>query len=177
MADRQGFYFQGEEKLRDWLRKVEAKAGDHKALYDELGDILLEGVHDRFKRGVAPDGRPWQKSWRAIAQNGQTLRDTGRLLNSIRTRLNKNGVSILTDVIYARMMHYGGQTRPHVIVPKKGKVLRFKTPTGGWAYAKKINHPGSKIPARPIFGVSEDDAQNMLTAMESYLEDLLKDAK
>jgi hypothetical protein len=37
MADRQGFYFQGEEKLRDWLRKVEAKAGDHKALYDSLG--------------------------------------------------------------------------------------------------------------------------------------------
>ena len=61
MADRQGFYFQGEEKLRDWLRKVELKAGDHKALYDELGDILLDGVHDRFKRGVAPDGRPWQK--------------------------------------------------------------------------------------------------------------------
>ena len=69
MVDRQGFYFQGEEKLKDWLRKVESKAGDHKALYDELGDILLDGVHDRFKRGVAPDGRPWQKSRRSIAQN------------------------------------------------------------------------------------------------------------
>ncbi len=167
MADRQGFYFQGEEKLRDWLRKVEAKAGDHKALYDELGDILLEGVHDRFKRGVAPDGRPWQKSWRAIAQNGQTLRDTGRLLNSIRTRLNKNGVSILTDVLYAKLMHYGGTIRA-----KSKPYLVFKTPTGGWVKRKSIT-----VPARHIFGVSEDDAQNMLLAMEEYLEDLLRDAK
>lgn len=164
MADKQGFYFQGEEKLRDWLRKVEARAGDHKDLYDELGDILLDGVHDRFKRGVAPDGRSWQKSWRAIAQKGQTLRDTGRLLNSIRTRLNKNGVSILTDVLYAKLMHYGGTIRA------KGKpYLTFKTPTGGWVKRKSIF-----VPARPIFGVSEDDAQNMLIAIEDYLEELLK---
>lgn len=172
-----GFYFQGQQKLQVWLDRVKSLSGDHQKLYDELGDILLKGVNDRFKQGVAPDGRPWQKSWRAIAQTGQTLRDTGRLLNSIHVKLNKNGVSLSTNVIYARMMHYGGQTRPHVIVPRKGKVLRFKTPTGGWAYAKKINHPGSKIPARPFFGVSEDDAQNMLFAIEEYLEGLLKDGE
>lgn len=167
MADRQGFYFQGQEKIQDWLRKVEAKAGDHKALYDELGDILLKGVHDRFKRGVAPDGRPWQKSWRAIAQNGQTLRDTGRLLNSIRTRSSKNSASILTNVVYARLMQFGGTIRA-----KNKPYLVFKTPTGGWVKRKSIT-----VPARPFFGVSEDDAQNILTAIEEYLEDLLKDAK
>ena len=167
MADRQGFYFQGEEKLKDWLRKVESKAGDHKALYDELGDILLDGVHDRFKRGVAPDGRPWQKSWRAIAQNGQTLRDTGRLLNSIITITKKNNVIVGTDVLYAKLMHYGGTIRA-----KSKPYLVFKTPTGGWVKRKSIT-----VPARPIFGVSEDDAQNMLTAIEEYLEDLLRDAK
>lgn len=167
MADRQGFYFQGEEKLRDWLRKVEAKAGDHKALYDELGDILLDGVHDRFREQRAPDGRPWQKSWRAIATGSKTLQDSGILLNSIHTRLNKNGVSMLSNLKYAKLMHFGG-----VIKPKHKKFLKFKTPMGGWMFAKQVT-----IPARPIFGVSEDDAQNMLLAMEEYLEDLLRDAK
>ena len=167
MATNQAFYFQGEEKILKWLAKVEQKSKDNTELYSELGDILLDGVHDRFKRGVAPDGRPWQKSWRAIAQNGQTLRDTGRLLNSIRTRLNKNGVSILTDVLYAKLMHYGGTIRA-----KSKPYLVFKTPTGGWVKRKSVT-----VPARPIFGVSEDDAQNMLTAIEEYLEDLLKDAK
>lgn len=32
-------------------------------------------------------------------------------------------------------------------------------------------------PARPILGVSEDDAQNMLLEIEDYLEKVLKDAK
>ena len=167
MADRQGFYFQGQEKIQDWLAKVEQKSKDNTELYSALGDILLDGVHDRFKRGVAPDGRPWQKSWRAIAQNGQTLRDTGRLLNSIITITKKNNVIVGTDVLYAKLMHYGGTIRA-----KSKPYLVFKTPTGGWVKRKSIT-----IPARPIFGVSEDDAQNMLTAIEEYLEDLLKDAK
>ena len=167
MADKQGFYFQGEEKILKWLAKVEQKSKDNTELYSELGDILLEGVHDRFKRGVAPDGRPWQKSWRAIAQNGQTLRDTGRLLNSIITITKKNNVIVGTDVLYAKLMHYGGTIRA-----KSKPYLVFKTPTGGWVKRKSIT-----VPARPILGVSEDDAQNMLTAIEEYLEDLLRDAK
>ena len=64
-------------------------------------------------------------------------------------------------------MHFGGTIRA-----KNKPYLVFKTPTGGWVKRKSIT-----IPARPIFGVSEDDAQNMLTAIEEYLEDLLKDAK
>ena len=167
MADRQGFYFQGEEKILKWLAKVEQKSKDNTELYSELGDILLDGVHDRFRRGVAPDGRPWQKSWRAIAQNGQTLRDTGRLLNSIVTITKKNNVLVGTDVLYAKLMHYGGTIRA-----KSKPYLVFKTPTGGWVKRKSIT-----IPARPIFGVSEDDAQNMLLSIEEYLEDLLRDAK
>lgn len=167
MADRQGFYFQGEDKILEWLAKVEQKSKDNTKLYSELGDILLDGVHDRFRRGVAPDGRPWQKSWRAIAQNGQTLRDTGRLLNSIVTITKKNNVLVGTDVLYAKLMHYGGTIRA-----KSKPYLVFKTPTGGWVKRKSVT-----VPARPIFGVSEDDAQNMLLAIEEYLEDLLRDAK
>lgn len=167
MADRQGFYFQGEDKILEWLAKVEQKSKDNTKLYSELGDILLDGVHDRFRRGVAPDGRPWQKSWRAIAQNGQTLRDTGRLLNSIVTITKKNNVLVGTDVLYAKLMHYGGTIRA-----KSKPYLVFKTPTGGWVKRKSIT-----VPARPIFGVSEDDAQNMLLEIEEYLEDLLRDAK
>ena len=167
MADRQGFYFQGEDKILEWLAKVEQKSKDNTELYSELGDILLDGVHDRFRRGVAPDGRPWQKSWRAIAQGGQTLRDTGRLLNSILTITKKNNVLVGTDVLYAKLMHYGGTIRA-----KSKPYLVFKTPTGGWVKRKSVT-----VPARPIFGVSEDDAQNMLLAIEEYLEDLLRDAK
>lgn len=79
---RDSVYFQGQEKLNQWLARVVKETSDLKPLFDDLGDILLDGIHDRFDRGVAPNGKPWQKSWRAIAQGGKTGRDTGRLLNS-----------------------------------------------------------------------------------------------
>ena len=34
-------------------------------------------------------------------------------------------------------------TRPHVIVPKRAKVLRFTT-TAGVVFTKRVNHPGQK---------------------------------
>ena len=83
---RDSVYFQGQEKLNQWLARVVKETSDLKPLFDDLGDILLDGIHDRFDRGVAPNGKPWQKSWRAIAQGGKTGRDTGRLLNSFFTK-------------------------------------------------------------------------------------------
>ena len=42
------------------------------------------------------------------------------------------------------LLHHEG-TRPHVIIPRTAKMLRFY-PTGGngFIYAKKVNHPGTK---------------------------------
>lgn len=40
---------------------------------------------------------------------------------------------------YARFVHDG--SRPHVITPDKKRVLRWPTP-GGFAFAKRVNHPG-----------------------------------
>lgn len=53
-----------------------------------------------------------------------------------------------SDVKYARIQELGGTTRPHVILPKYGKYLLFWG-KAGWTFAKRVNHPGSKIPARP----------------------------
>lgn len=40
---------------------------------------------------------------------------------------------------HARWVHDGA--RPHVIMPKDRKALRWPVP-GGFAFAKKVNHPG-----------------------------------
>lgn len=42
---------------------------------------------------------------------------------------------------HARFVHDG--TRPHLIVPDTRRVLRWPTP-GGFAFAKRVNHPGYK---------------------------------
>ena len=66
-------------------------------MFDEIGVELAERVRMRFFNGVGVDGNPWKQSWRAKAQNGQTGRDTGALMNSLNYQVLANGVVILPD--------------------------------------------------------------------------------
>lgn len=70
--------------------------------------------------------------------------DTGRLRNSGAARLTvANGRRVTGEIEftakYAAMVHDG--TRPHVIRPKRAKVLAF-TVGGRKVYATKVHHPG-----------------------------------
>lgn len=56
------------------------------------------------------------------------------------------------DVKYGRIHEKGGQTKPHVI-EAKGKALAFLM-GGKTVFAARVNHPGSKIPARPYMAPS-----------------------
>lgn len=50
---------------------------------------------------------------------------------------------------YAGIHERGGTTAPHVILPKKGQWLSWLDKTGVRRYARRVRHPGSRIPARP----------------------------
>ena len=43
---------------------------------------------------------------------------------------------------YASFVENG--TKPHVILPKRGKWLAWENPQGDWHFARKVNHPGTK---------------------------------
>lgn len=80
---------------------------------------------------------------------------TGRLSRSIgneiaETPADVTGTVYSRGVPYARIQEYGGQTRPHVILPRNASVLAFMGRDGKMVFAKRVNHPGSNIPARPF---------------------------
>lgn len=82
---------------------------------------------------------------------------TNRLRSSVRAkaaRTTGEGVesSIGSNVKYAAIHEFGGKTPPRTIYPRKKKALAF-----GGVVVKKVNHPGSKIPARAPFstGIKE----------------------
>lgn len=65
---------------------------------------------------------------------------SGKLRRSIAPRFHnimKGEVS--THTPYAAYVEYG--TRPHTIVPRRAKVLAFKS-GGSMVFARKVNHPG-----------------------------------
>ncbi len=81
---------------------------------------------------------------------------TGRLRGSIlrgpvegsfaNGRLKINITVGARGVRYAASIHDG--SRPHTIEASRRKALRFVAPGGGFAFAKRVRHPGTK--ARPF---------------------------
>ena len=95
--------------------------------------------------------------------NGQVLnRITGRLARSINNKIVVSENSVYGyvfssgDVKYAAIHEYGGQTQPHLILPKKASVLAFAV-GGKQVFAKSVQHPGSKMPERSFLRSSLKD--------------------
>ena len=60
----------------------------------------------------------------------------------------------------------GGKTKAHVIRPKVKRALFWP---GAAHPVKKVNHPGSNIPARPFLGISERDRVRLLELAEEFI--------
>lgn len=95
--------------------------------------------------------------------NGQVLnRISGALSRSISHKVQATAQSVYGvvfssgDVKYAGIHEYGGKTAPHVIEPKKAQALAFMA-GGAMVFAKKVNHPGSKMPERSFMRSSLTD--------------------
>ena len=101
-------------------------------IVNAIGRYLVASTHRRFERERAPDGTPWLKSARAIAEGGRTLIDTGRLRGSIAHTVTDGGraVEVGSSVVYAAIHQFGGR-------PRRGR--------------------RASIPARPYLGVDEHD--------------------
>lgn len=167
MADKITVTTSGERRVADFINRLRAVTGDNSPIWREIGQIMYDGTMERFDREVGPDDKPWQKSWRAKLQGGKTLQSTGRLRDSIQLVVQGKKISIKTNVKYAPVMQFGATTKPHIIKPRYKKALAF----GGGVY-RSVMHPGSKIPARPFLGLSKDDEQGIILAIESELLDV-----
>lgn len=96
--------------------------------------------------------------FRAIRPNGTMMRElqllalaeqkrlakvkTGNLRRTIRPgRASAQGFETVATAGYAAPVEFG--TKPHPIVPRSRKVLRFKV-GGREVFAKRVNHPGTR---------------------------------
>lgn len=131
-------------------------------LFDEIGAGLVNSVHHRFLTGTDVDGNPWKISWRARMQGGETLRDTGRLMNSYTHNVLSSGVEVGTDVEYAPHLHYGA-----TILPKNGQYITFAV---GGQY-RKVKQ--SILPPRTQLGINAEDESMILDIVGSFIDEHL----
>lgn len=131
-------------------------------LFDEIGAGLVNSIQHRFLTGTGVDGNPWKISWRARMQGGETLRDTGRLMNSYTHNVLSSGVEVGTDVAYAPHLHYGA-----TILPKNGQYITFAV-DGQYRKVKQ-----SILPPRTQLGLDAEDEAMVLDIVGSFIDEHL----
>jgi phage gpG-like protein len=126
----------------------------HHALFVKITDLSL-----RLEK--------WVKTQKL---DGQVLnRISGRLARSIMNKVTADAATIMArifssgDVKYAGIHEFGGTTSPHIIEPKKAAALAFAV-GGKMVFARRVNHPGSKMPMRSFMRSSLQDMSTTISA-------------
>lgn len=138
-------------KVNDGNLKAKLKVladGDMKPVFETVGRVITNRIRLCFKLGTDPYGQPWAP---LKYRKGQPLRDTGRLNRSITSVADSNGVTIGTNVVYARA-HQRGKSKPETrrITQAFGKPLKFPV---------IVNVPNPNVPARRFMPLSESTDQ------------------
>lgn len=166
-----------------------------------IGEALMIKNRDRHERGVGPDGTPWKPlaqstigndAWKKqdasnrkgnsrrgafidlkVARDVQSTRrvlwDTKDMLGpQFHPDVTGDTLRLGFSINRATWHHFG--TKPYTILPKRAPALTF----GGMSY-KRVNHPG--LPARPLIGFPDEDAQATADVVEDYLLRALQQAR
>lgn len=160
-------------QFRRWLERAISVVRDASPIMREVAGVLADESEEAFQRQADPStGVPWERLKDSTIEGrearghwpGKILQVTGGLAQSITTDYGANFAAIGSNKEYAAIQQLGGQTRPHVILPRNKKALAFKG-----ILAKRVNHPGSKLPARPYMGLSTSGQQEIGVIFERVL--------
>jgi phage gpG-like protein len=122
------------------------------ALKNVSRKAFAEGADPATGAKWAPLKNPRGQGAKSPGSTSPILSDRGTLKRSIIFNAFPDGSVILgSNLVYAGIHQWGGQTKAHDITARNAKALRFNG-----RFAKKVKHPGSTIPARPFMGIPRD---------------------
>jgi len=140
------------------------KFKDPQKFLEAVKQKLLASFKLGFRNSESPDGEKWAG---ITHRQGQPLRDTGRLQQSITAKLANGKITIGTNLEYAAMQQFGSTEQVSVPAHVKtisqafGKPLKFPVNVNVKAHTKKLN-----VKARPFlgFGTKQQQIVNKLFA-------------
>lgn len=146
-----------EDQITAALARALAQQADLTPLMDQIGEILIVSVKDRFKAGESPDGVKWApKSATTLAGSGARKSNrvdarplfgpSGMLSSQIFAESSSDGVLVGSGRVQAAMMQFGGTKA-------------------------QFPHLWGNIPARPFMGFSDQDRATILGETEDWLRE------
>ena len=129
-------------KAQKKIKELADGGGNMQPVYETIGRTIVNRIRLCFKLGVDPWSQPWMK---LKYRQGQPLRDSGRLQRSIVSQADATGVTIGTNIAYARVHQNGAD-----IKAKNKPYLVFPGPGGKLVFAKQVHVPARRfMPLRP----------------------------
>jgi phage gpG-like protein len=136
------------------LQRLQHLGIDATPVMRAMGSTLLSITKGNFyAHGARYRPRPWPPK---ADGKPSSLKKSHRLSASFKLAVGPHSATVSTDAPYAAAHQFGAQTKPHTIRPKFGKAPAFTSTKFGHVVVSKVNHPGSRIPARPFFPVIND---------------------
>lgn len=134
----------------------------------KIANMLENSVKENFDVGgrysspgsIMGGDKKWMAPKYPVSK-GKTLDRSGTLKNSIQGEGTTKEATVSTGIIYAAIHNFGGKTKPHKIEGRNSakKRLKFSTSTGSILFRSSVNHPGSKIDARPFMVIQPEDLE------------------
>jgi len=137
-----------------------------------------------LQKAIEGTGFVFQKN---TMRNNPVPYRTGNLLMSFRFRSKPGEARWSPTANYAQFVEFG--TRPHVIMPRNRKMLRWNAGSGGryvtsrsgrqryqsgqssFVFAQKVNHPGTR--AQPFMGKIVERSQDEVTRLFGQAGDII----
>ncbi len=166
----------GTSELQQTVGEMAERVTNRKRAMEAIGALARESVKTNFAAG----GRP--ERWKPIKhRDGQPLRDTGRLMNSIGRLVDGTTVYVGTNIEYAAVHHFGARKGSFgvTVLPVKqhqrqvtqafGKQLKFPVWATVAPHNRKVALPWGDIPARPFMILQDEDVVEIKELLESWI--------
>lgn len=138
-------------EVKALLAELAGRMEDMTPAMREVSGVLADEAEQALEAESAPDGTPWQQLAQGTIEErtrlgywpGRMLQRTGRMATSISTDAGPDFSAVGSNVEYFAIQQLGGRA---------GRGRR------------------SEIPARPVLGVSDDGAEDILDIVGAYLD-------
>lgn len=164
------------------FKGVISRSKDKRKALKAIAAITRESI----RRNIRVGGRPkrWTPSKRVKSGKGQTLRKTGRMMNSIASTINSDSVIVGPNTVYAATQNFGAKkgefgtviakVPAHVRKNSGGnqKSGRKKTASGVVfvkAHTRKMQLPWGDIPARKFVMLQKQDIDEIESVLAGHL--------
>lgn len=164
-------------EIKAGLAQLAAKLNDLRPFFNDVGETLLNSTRNRFRSQTAPDGAAWKPLSPAYAarkarNKGKVLTLSGALRGTLVKQATADSLRIGTPLIYGAVHQFGAAKGSFGTVVARINAYSRRTKTGATtvrAHTRPMRVPWGDIPARPFLGLSVDDRQDLLAALNAYL--------